>query len=442
VATPRTASQFNLPHGIWVAPDGRVLVADGANSFNPYVVSKFARKEGFPPDELLKKISVARAFTCHQLATLIRKRLEPFIPSRVPSLVVFLGPCTVFFDEDVPGEEAALLFRRTMAKVEEMSRKGVFFLMSQSFSGLNKHRSFLLKELVRFSDTVLKLKTSADALQEASLMLGPMNRAELHSAIEKPAEMQGAAFEPGLVERILDDVGEKPGNLPLLEFTLTQLWERQTDGWLTHADYESMGCVEGALAAYAEQVFAELDKSEQELALGVQDVGLPGQGGGDVLREEGRISHGAVVIGPGEDDFRRRVGHDGKNAIEHDLPLPLTDPIAPSSSYVPTNALIMMLFCERSEPCDYHIGFTFITITAFMVKYVVMFFQVIDHCIIKRLCCVPIVQFTFDTSHPFKFVWLYHPLTAFTIEFKEVTTANMFLRSVNVCVGTCVSRSE
>jgi hypothetical protein len=143
----------------------RVLVADGANSFNPYVVSKFARKEGFPLDELLKKIAVARAFTCHQLATLIRKRLEPFIPPGVPALVVFLGPCTVFFDEDVPGEEAALLFRRTMAKVEEMSRKGVFFLMSQSFSGFNKRRSFLLKELARFSDAVLKLKSSADTLQ-------------------------------------------------------------------------------------------------------------------------------------------------------------------------------------------------------------------------------------------------------------------------------------
>ena len=143
----------------------RVLVADGANSFDPYVVSKFARKEGFPLEELLKKIAVARAFTCHQLATLIRKRLEAFIPSEVPALVVFLGPCTVFFDEDVPGEEAALLFRRTMAKVEEMSRKGFFFLMSQSFSGFNKRRGFLLRELARSSDAVLKLKTSADALQ-------------------------------------------------------------------------------------------------------------------------------------------------------------------------------------------------------------------------------------------------------------------------------------
>lgn len=143
----------------------KVLVADGANAFDPYVVSKFARKEGFPLYDLLKKIAVARAFTCHQLATLIRKRLEPFVSPGDSSLVVFLGPCTVFFDEDVPGEEAALLFRRTLAKVQEMSQKGIFFLMSQSYSRFNKRRSFLVRDLVRFSDAVLKLKSSTEALQ-------------------------------------------------------------------------------------------------------------------------------------------------------------------------------------------------------------------------------------------------------------------------------------
>jgi len=143
----------------------KVLVADGANAFDPYIVSKFARVEGFPPDELLRKISVARAFTCHQLATLIRERLAPLVLPGVPSLVVFLGPCTMFFDEDVPGEEAALLFRKMMAKVQEMSQGGVFFLMSQSSRGFNKNRSFLLRELVRSADAVLKLQSSADALQ-------------------------------------------------------------------------------------------------------------------------------------------------------------------------------------------------------------------------------------------------------------------------------------
>jgi len=143
----------------------KVLVADGANAFDPYVVSKFARKEGFPSEELLKKISVARAFTCHQLATLIRERLEPMALPGSSSLVVLLGPCTMFFDEDVPGEEAPLLFRKMLAKVQDMSHKGVFFLMSQSFSGFNKRRSFFLREITRFVDVVLKLKSSDDALQ-------------------------------------------------------------------------------------------------------------------------------------------------------------------------------------------------------------------------------------------------------------------------------------
>jgi hypothetical protein len=129
-----------------------------------------------------------------------------------------------------------------------------------------------------FMGQALAHRPFADALQEASLLMGPMTRQELRVAIEKPAEIQGAAFEAGLVERILDDVGEKPGNLPLLEFTLTQLWEQQTDGWLAHADYEAMGCVEGALAAYADQVYADLDAQGQEL--GPPGPGAAGAAGG------------------------------------------------------------------------------------------------------------------------------------------------------------------
>jgi WD40 repeat protein/class 3 adenylate cyclase len=152
----------------------------------------------------------------------------------------------------------------------------------------------LLTMRADFMGQALTHRPFADALQEASLMLGPMTRHELHMAIEKPAEMQGAAFEPGLVERILDDVGEKPGNLPLLQFTLTQLWERQSDGWLNHADYESMGCVEGALASYADQVYAELDETEQELTRrALVQLVLPGEGTEDTRRIATRNELGA-----------------------------------------------------------------------------------------------------------------------------------------------------
>jgi WD40 repeat protein/DNA-binding SARP family transcriptional activator len=149
--------------------------------------------------------------------------------------------------------------------------------------------SILITLRADFMGQALAYRPFADALQEGSLMMGPMTRQELRRAIEQPAGMQGAAFEAGLVERILDDVGEKPGVLPLLEFTLTQLWERQNDGWLVHADYEAMGCVEGALSAYAEQVYGELYADEREPARrALVQLVQPGDGTEDTRRVAAR----------------------------------------------------------------------------------------------------------------------------------------------------------
>ncbi len=95
-------------------------------------------------------------------------------------------------------------------------------------------------------------------------MIGRMTRAQLRRVIEGPLP-EDVAYEPGLVERILDDVGDEAGALPLLEFALTLLWERQQDRTLTHAAYTELGGVDGALARYAEQVYRDdLDGLEQE----------------------------------------------------------------------------------------------------------------------------------------------------------------------------------
>ncbi len=51
---------------------------------------------------------------------------------------------------------------------------------------------------------------------------GQHNSFELRQAVEQPVLSRGVRFEPGLVERLLSDVGSDPGNLPLLQFCLTQ----------------------------------------------------------------------------------------------------------------------------------------------------------------------------------------------------------------------------
>jgi len=136
-----------------------------------------------------------------------------------------------------------------------------------------------------FMNQALSLRPFADALQDNSLILGPMNRTELREVIETPAEAEGAAFEAGLVTRILDDVGDEPGNLPLLEFALTLLWDRLDQGWMTHEAYESIGRVEGALAKYAEEVISELPVGEKVAAQGVFiQLVQPGQRTDDTRR--------------------------------------------------------------------------------------------------------------------------------------------------------------
>jgi tetratricopeptide (TPR) repeat protein len=117
-----------------------------------------------------------------------------------------------------------------------------------------------------FLNQALLHRGFADALQGAIDVLGPMTREQLRSAIEEPARAHGVSFADGLVDRILDDVGEGSGRLPLLEFALTQLWLRQERRHLSYAAYRAVGGVRGALTQHAEQIFASLNASEQDAA--------------------------------------------------------------------------------------------------------------------------------------------------------------------------------
>jgi WD40 repeat protein len=136
-----------------------------------------------------------------------------------------------------------------------------------------------------FLGNALSYRPFADVLQNADLKLGPMNRAELTQAIEKPAQKLGVVFEAGLVESILGDVEKEPGILPLLEFALTELWQRRSNKQLTHAAYEEIGEVQGALARHANQEYAKLSEVDRERVkhIFIQLV-RPGEGVEDTRR--------------------------------------------------------------------------------------------------------------------------------------------------------------
>jgi WD40 repeat protein/DNA-binding SARP family transcriptional activator len=145
-----------------------------------------------------------------------------------------------------------------------------------------------------FLDRVLSYRRFADALQDSTIILGPMTREELAEAILKPAATMDVVFEAGLAERILADVGDEPGNLPLLEFALAILWDRQGDSVLSHEAYDAIGGVDGALARYADEVFDGLDEAGNRRARHVfVQLVRPGQQTGDTRRLARRTELGA-----------------------------------------------------------------------------------------------------------------------------------------------------
>uniref|UniRef100_UPI000563F62C nSTAND1 domain-containing NTPase n=1 Tax=Planktothrix agardhii TaxID=1160 RepID=UPI000563F62C len=145
-----------------------------------------------------------------------------------------------------------------------------------------------------FYGYVLSYRPFRDALQEYTpQLLSSMKREELQAAIELPAQKLEVQLEEQLTQRILDDVGQEPGNLPLLEFALTRLWEKQKNRELTHAAYQEIGGVKKAIANHAEQVYQKLSETEKQQAQRIfLQLVRPGEGTEDTRRVATRAEVG------------------------------------------------------------------------------------------------------------------------------------------------------
>jgi hypothetical protein len=82
---------------------------------------------------------------------------------------------------------------------------------------------------------------------------------QLREVIERPAHQVGLHLEPGLLERLLPDVGAEPGALPLLSYTLDLLWSYRRGPALTDKTYDTLGRLVGAVAETADRLHEGLD---------------------------------------------------------------------------------------------------------------------------------------------------------------------------------------
>ncbi|MCI4348973.1 MAG: hypothetical protein L3J93_01975 [Thermoplasmata archaeon] len=92
------------------AAEGTVSVRDGANRFAPYTIAALGRLWKVSADELLDRIRIARAFTAHQMVTLLETWADDEVGEAVPAdLLVAADPSALLEQEEVLDYERAAL---------------------------------------------------------------------------------------------------------------------------------------------------------------------------------------------------------------------------------------------------------------------------------------------------------------------------------------------
>ncbi|MEH2424067.1 MAG: hypothetical protein V7K48_25120, partial [Nostoc sp.] len=173
----------------------------------------------------------------------------------------------------------------TLCSDQKIRHRFLDILLAGFPSGFSNTNVLVATLRADFLGNALSYPQFGDVLRNADVKIRSMNRSEISQIIVKPPEKLGVTFQDGLVKRVLDDIKNEPGNLPLLEFALTELWKRRTGKQLTHAVYEEIGEVQGALARHADYTYRQLSVIEQEQMrrIFIQLV-RPGEGTEDTRR--------------------------------------------------------------------------------------------------------------------------------------------------------------
>lgn len=115
-----------------------------------------------------------------------------------------------------------------------------------------------------FLDRMLSHPRLGGQLEEALVLVPPLQDHEVVAAVVGPARRVGVEVEPALLNEIVRDVLARPTALPLLQYALTDCFERRRESTLTLADYREAGGISGALGRRADALYDSLSEEQRE----------------------------------------------------------------------------------------------------------------------------------------------------------------------------------
>jgi WD40 repeat protein/energy-coupling factor transporter ATP-binding protein EcfA2 len=107
-----------------------------------------------------------------------------------------------------------------------------------------------------------------EAINEGQYLVPRMTRDERKDAITGPVAVGGGTITPRLLNQLLNDVGDNPDQLPILQHALMRTWDTWKKKDASHpidiTDYEEIGTMRHALSQHAEEAFEELTTDKQK----------------------------------------------------------------------------------------------------------------------------------------------------------------------------------
>lgn len=199
----------------------------------------------------------------------------------------------------LPGDETELVividqFEEVFTLLEDETERQHFLdLLRVAVSEERSRVRIIVTLRADYYDRPLHYPEFGEMMRERLETVLPLSAKGLERAVRGPAERVGVTFEQGLVEQIVSQMTYQAGALPLLQYAITELFDRREGRLLTHEAYQQIGGAVGALANRADEIYRGLTEDGQELTHQMfMRLVTPGEGAEDTRR---RVLHAELL---------------------------------------------------------------------------------------------------------------------------------------------------
>jgi len=190
--------------------------------------------------------------------------ITPLVPATLP-----LGDVEAIRSDAGGGRQVLVMdqFEDLFSATDEALRRRFLRALAAAVSEPGGELTVLLALRADHYDRPLQDPEFAPVFIPSVVNVLPMTAQELEAAVVEPAARAGVTVEPSLLAELVAETADQAGALPLLQYTLTELFDQRDGSSLTIAGYRALGGLKAILSRRAETLYSALGAEAQQAAM-------------------------------------------------------------------------------------------------------------------------------------------------------------------------------